>query len=86
MGWCDESNEISKMEGDGLPTYLANYNESEWQRQWVVWPDWAIYYTLGNFLKPLATANLPKSPLLGNFSKGVKIYHFSSEIIFGQLL
>ena len=23
---------------------------------------------------------------LGNFCKGVKIYHFSSEIIFGQLL
>ena len=29
----------------------------------------------------------PKSPtFLGNFRKGVKIYHFSSEIIFGQLL
>ena len=24
--------------------------------------------------------------LLGNFCKGVKIYHFSNEIIFGQLL
>jgi len=42
---------------------------------------------LGNFLKPLATIILPKSPtFLGNFCKGVKIYHFSSEIIFGQLL
>ena len=52
-----------------------------------VWPDWAIYYTLGNFLKPLATINLPKSPtFLGNFGKGVKIYHFSYEISFGQLL
>ena len=30
---------------------------------------------------------LPKSPTyLGNFCKGVKIYQFSSEIIFGQLL
>ena len=30
--------------------------------------------------------NLPKSPtFLGKFCKGVKIYHFSSEIIFGQL-
>ena len=39
------------------------------------------------FLKPLATINLPKSPtFLGNFCNGVKIYHFSSEIIFGQLL
>ena len=42
---------------------------------------------VGNFLKPLATINLPKSPtFLGNFCKGVKIYHFSSKIIFGQLL
>ena len=31
----------------------------------------------GNFLKPFATINLPKS--------SIKIYHFSSEIIFGQL-
>ena len=32
-----------------------------------VWPDWAIYRTLGNFLKPLAAINLPKSPtFLGN--------------------
>ena len=31
--------------------------------------------------------NLPKSPaLLRNFWKGVKIYHFYSEIIFEQLL
>ena len=52
-----------------------------------MWPDWAIYWTLGNFLKPLAAINLPKSPtFLVNFCKGVKIYHFSSEIIFGQLL
>ena len=27
-----------------------------------VWPDWAIFWTLGKFLKPLATINLPKSP------------------------
>ena len=41
----------------------------------------------GQFLKPLATINLPKSPtFLGNFCKCVIIYHFSSEIIFGQLL
>ena len=52
-----------------------------------VWPDVAIFCTLGNFLKPLAAINLPKShTFLGNFCKGVKIYHFSSEIIFGQLL
>ena len=55
---------------------------------WVsVWPDWTIYWTLGNFSQPLATFTLPKSPtFLRNFCKGVKIFNFSSEIIFGQLL
>ena len=49
-----------------------------------VGPNLAIYWTLGNFLKSLATINLPKShTILGNFRKGVKINHFSSEIIFG---
>ena len=42
---------------------------------------------LDHFLKPLAPINLPKSPtFLGNSFKGTKIYHFSSEVIFGQLL
>ena len=46
-----------------------------------------FFCTLGNFSKPLATINLPKSPtFLGNFCEDDKIYHFSSEIIFGQLL
>ena len=32
-----------------------------------VWPDWAIFCTLGNHSKPVATIFLPKSPtLLGN--------------------
>ena len=45
---------------------------------WTVWPDWALYRTLDNFLKPLATINLPQFPtFVGNFCKGVKIYHFS---------
>ena len=45
------------------------------------------FLTLGNFLKSLATINLPKSStFLGNFCKVVKIYNFSSEIVFGQLL
>ena len=53
----------------------------------VVRPDWAIYYTLVNFLKPVVTIILPKSPtFLGKFCKGVKIIHSCSEIIFGQLL
>ena len=52
-----------------------------------VWPDWAIYWILDNFLNPLATIKLPKSPtFLGNFCNGVKMHHFSSEMIFGQLL
>ena len=52
-----------------------------------VWPDWAIYWTLDNLTKLLETINLPKSPtFLGDFCKGVKIFNFSSEIIFGQLL
>ena len=51
-----------------------------------VWPDWAMYWTLGNFSKPLAAINLPKSPtFLCNFCKGVKTLNFSSEIIFGHL-
>ena len=50
-------------------------------------PDWAIFCTLGNHLKMVVRIILPKSPtLLRNFCKGAKIIHFSSEIIFGQLL
>ena len=50
-----------------------------------VWPDWAIYWTLGNLIKPLEAINLPKSPtILGNFCKGVKINHFSCEVILGN--
>ena len=53
--------------------------------QYPVWPDWAIYWTLGNFLYPLAAIDSPKSStFLGNFCKDVKIYHFSSEIILGN--
>ena len=53
---------------------------------WPVWPDWAISWTLGNFLRPLETNNLPQSfTFLSNFCEGVKIYNFSSENNFGQL-
>ena len=39
--------------------------------------DRSIYWTLGNFLKPLATITSPKSPtFIGNFCKGVKIFIF----------
>ena len=73
-----------------LQHFATSLNEPlEWKAGYsgTVWPDWAIFWTLGNFLKPLATINLPQSsPFLGNFCKGVKIFHFSSETIFGQLL
>ena len=39
---------------------------------------------MGNFLKPLAAINLPKSPHI--LRQGVKNLSFFSEIIFGQLL
>ena len=52
-----------------------------------VWPDLAIFWILGNFLKPLATFNFPKSPTFwGKFCKDVKIFHFFSVINFGQVL
>ena len=39
----------------------------------------------GQLLKPLATINLPKSPtFLGNFCKGVKIYHFLVKSLLGN--
>ena len=51
-----------------------------------VWPDLAILCFLGMRSKPVATIILPKLPtILGNFSKGVKIIHFWSEISSGQL-
>ena len=50
------------------------------RHMWPVWPDWAIYWTLANFSKSMATISLLKSPtFLGNFCKDVKILHFSSK-------
>ena len=50
-----------------------------------MWPDWAIYWTLGNFFKPLATINLPQSPtFLGNFCKGVKSIIFLVKSFLGN--
>ena len=41
----------------------------------------------GQLFKAFDSNILPKSPtFLGNICKGVKIYQFSSEINFGQLL
>ena len=42
------------------------------------------FLDFGQFLKPLATINLPKSPtVLGNFCVCTKSFNFSSEIILG---
>ena len=41
-------------------TTLIVWNIGSWDLS-TVWPDLAIYWTLGKFLKPLATINLPKS-------------------------
>ena len=49
-----------------------------------VWPDWTIYWTLGNFLKPLSTIKLPKSPtFLGNFVKVLKSFIFLVKSFLG---
>ena len=47
-----------------VPTYLA------------VWPDWANYWTLGNFLKLLATIIYPNLSHSQAIFIGVKSYHF----------
>ena len=52
-----------------------------------VWPDLAIYYTLGNFSKPGQQVFCQNGQhIFGNFCKGVKIIYFTREILFGQLL
>ena len=50
-----------------------------------VWPDLAIYWTLGTSLKHLATINLPKSPtFLGNFVKVSKSIIFLLKLFLGN--
>ena len=69
-----------------FPSAHSN-KDPDGQWLWPVWPDLAIFWILGNFLKPLATFNFPKSPtFLGKFCKDVKIFHFFSVINFGQVL
>ena len=64
--------------------YAFNYAHF-WYASYSVWPDLAIYWTLSNFLKPLATIKLPQSPpFLGNFCKGVKIIHFLVKPFLGN--
>ena len=50
-----------------------------------VWPYWAIFCTLGNFIKACGNNNLAQiAHILRQFFKGVKIFHFSCEIFFGN--
>ena len=52
-----------------------------------VWPDLVIYYTSGNFSKPGQQLFCQNSQqILGNFCKGIQIFQFTTEILFGQLL
>ena len=66
--------------GRNMSLKMQNEGEAQCYQIWRFIGLWATF-------KPLATINLPKSPtFLGKFCRGVKIDHFSSEIIFGQLL
>ena len=48
---------------------------------------WGNLLHFGELFKVYGTIILPKLPaLLGKFSKGVEIFHFSCAIMFGQLL
>ena len=50
-----------------------------------VWPDWLIYWTSGNLLKPLPTINLPKSStFLGNFVNVSKSFIFAVKSCLGN--
>ena len=48
-------------------------------------PDWAIYWTLGNYSKPLATINLPNSlTFLGNFCNVSKSFILQVKSFLGN--
>ena len=50
-----------------------------------VWPDWAIYYNLANFSKPVATMILPKLPTLYSiFVKVLKSFIFLVKSFLGN--
>ena len=68
---------------------VMSYNPSTGYNTWVEnsVPRLGNLWDFGQLFKALAKINLPKShTFLCNFCKGVKMYHFSSEIIFGQFL
>ena len=52
-----------------------------------VWPHWAIYCTLGNFCKPVATIYLPQiATFLGNLLKVSKSFIFLVKSVLGHSL
>ena len=54
---------------------------------WSVCTDWAIFCSLGNHSKPVATIILSILPtLLGNFCKGIKIIHFPVKSFWATLI
>ena len=71
---------------DNFSNSLPLFDDAQWSFLCRRQCDRIGRFILDNFSKPQATINLSESPtFLGNFSKGVKIFNFSSEIIFGQL-
>ena len=69
-----------------VPNWLIRQTQPKMARPNLYYPEMKLgasvtrfgdLFDFGPLLKPLATINLPKSPtFLGNFCKGVKIYHF----------
>ena len=81
---CFASNSI-QLHTLSLSFSVSNVDVDCDKRLQPVWPDWAIYWTLDNFSKPLATISLPKSPTFsGNFYKGVKILNFLVKSFLGN--
>ena len=66
--------EAKKVHTHNLPRKEGNCKRytAEICSWWAVWPDWAIFWTLVSFSKPLAPFKLTKFPtVLWNFCKGV---------------
>ena len=101
--WFSRSSHMVILRMNKHVCYFNSVNRTHWYRATLIlqihefckiagqlataWPDLAIYWTFGNFLKALAAIDWSKSSsFFGKFCKGAKIYHFSSEIILKQLL
>ena len=73
-----------------LKTFHLNINQSSCccrEAMLAVWPDWAIFYTLGIFSKPGAIIILPISPTHSRqFLLRCQNLSFTRGILLGQLL